>query len=116
MTAARGRVIALAEDGMAWTRSGLARAAGVSLGVVDGLIRQGVFDRVTIPPRPVVPLPDPDYRIPRLSRDQQAAVEQLLATQDGPVVSLIDGVTGSGKTEVYFEAGRPTRCGAAGRC
>ncbi|MEX3011651.1 primosomal protein N' [Hoeflea sp. TYP-13] len=105
MTSARARVIALAEDGFSWTRSGLARAAGVSLSVVDGLIKQGVFETVFIPPQPVVPAPDPDYRQPELSTDQQAAVEMLLRPEGNtPAVSLIDGVTGSGKTEVYFEA------------
>ena len=105
MTAARERVIAMAEDGLSWTRTGLARAAGVSVSVVDGLLRQHVFDTVLIPPQPVVPPPDPDFRKPELSADQQAAARRLLG--DGgtpPAVSLIDGVTGSGKTEVYFEA------------
>ncbi|MEM6462729.1 MAG: primosomal protein N' [Pseudomonadota bacterium] len=104
MTSARARVIALAEDGLAWSRSGLARAAGVSLSVVDGLIKQGVFESVPIPPRPIVPLPDPDHRVPELSADQQNAVERILHAGGAASVSLIDGVTGSGKTEVYFEA------------
>ncbi|HEY6631730.1 MAG TPA: primosomal protein N', partial [Rhizobiaceae bacterium] len=37
MTAARARVLEAAEDGLAWTRSGLAHAAGVSSTVIDGL-------------------------------------------------------------------------------
>ena len=37
MTAARARVLELAAGGLAWTRSGLAHAAGVSLTVIDGL-------------------------------------------------------------------------------
>src|SRR5690606_22064681 len=37
MTAARARVLELAGDGLAWTRSGLAHAAGVSSTVIDGL-------------------------------------------------------------------------------
>ncbi|MCP5001173.1 MAG: primosomal protein N' [Hyphomicrobiales bacterium] len=104
MTSARARVIELAEDGLSWTRSGLAHAAGVSLSVVDGLIRQGVFEAVFIPPQPIVPMPDPDYRQPELSPDQQSAVDRILLPGGGAAVSLIDGVTGAGKTEVYFEA------------
>ena len=78
MTSARARVIELAEDGLAWTRSGLAHAAGVSLSVVDGLNKQGVFETVFIPPQPIVPLPDPDFRPPELSPDQQQAVDSIL--------------------------------------
>lgn len=106
MTAARGRVLDMAADGLAWTRSGLAHAAGVSSGVVDGLRAQGVFETVMIPPRPVVAAPDTAYAVPGLMADQRAAAEDLRAGVEagGFSVTLIDGVTGSGKTEVYFEA------------
>lgn len=106
MTAARARVLELSSDGLAWTRSGLAHAAGVSLTVIDGLKAQGVFEPVMIPPRPVVAAPDPDYAVPDLTDDQKAAAamlrEGVAAGEFG--VTLVDGVTGSGKTEVYFEA------------
>ncbi|MGE3306244.1 MAG: primosomal protein N' [Rhizobiaceae bacterium] len=106
MTAARSRVLEIAGDGMAWTRSGLAHAAGVSSSVVDGLAQQGLFEPVLIPRRPVVAPPDPSYAQPELTPDQSAAADQLRAQMQagGFSVSLIDGVTGSGKTEVYFEA------------
>ena len=105
MTDARGRILELARDGMAWTRSGLARAAGVSLTVVDGLKAQAVFEEVSIPPPPVVAAPDPAYAAPALTADQKAAAGELAARAAGGFsVTLIDGVTGSGKTEVYFEA------------
>src|SRR5690606_7949298 len=77
MTDARGRVLELAAEGHAWTRSGLAHAAGVSISVVDGLKAQGVFETVEIPPRPVVARPDPGYAQPRLTPDQQAAAEVI---------------------------------------
>ncbi len=64
MTEARTRVLETAEGGLAWTRSGLAHAAGVSSTVIDGLRAQGVFETVMIPPRPVVAAPDPDYAQP----------------------------------------------------
>ncbi|ACP26851.1 primosomal protein N' [Sinorhizobium fredii NGR234] len=106
MTAARERVLATAGDGFSWTRSGLAHAAGVSSGVIDGLAAQGVFETVFMPPPPVVAVPDPDFAAPRLEGVQkEAAADLLAAVEDGKFsVSLIDGVTGSGKTEVYFEA------------
>jgi primosomal protein N' (replication factor Y) (superfamily II helicase) len=106
MTAARTRVLEIAHDGLAWTRSGLAHAAGVSSTVIDGLRDQGVFETVMIPPRPVVAVPDTAYAQPELSPDQKAVAETLRASVDkgGPGVTLVDGVTGSGKTEVYFEA------------
>ena len=52
MTAARRRVLEFAGDGMAWTRSGLAHAAGVSLTVIDGLAAQNVLEPVLLPPQP----------------------------------------------------------------
>lgn len=105
-TAARERVLELAGDGLSWTRSGLARAAGVSASVVDGLIAQGLFETVFLPPPPVVAPPDPDYTAPRLEGPQKDAAEEICGhvRKGGFSVSLIDGVTGSGKTEVYFEA------------
>lgn len=106
MTGARSRVLELAGDGLAWTRTGLAHAAGVSATVIDGLSAQGVFEDVMIPARPVVAPPDPDYAPAELSGDQADAARQLVdaVTAHGFSVSLLDGVTGSGKTEVYFEA------------
>ncbi|NWP19935.1 primosomal protein N', partial [Escherichia coli] len=61
---------------------------------------------VMIPARPVVAPPDPDYAPAELSGDQADAARQLVdaVTAHGFSVSLLDGVTGSGKTEVYFEA------------
>jgi primosomal protein N' (replication factor Y) len=106
MTSARARVLDAADGGLAWTRSGLAHAAGVSSTVIDGLKAQGVFETVMIPPRPVVAAPEPGYAAPELMPDQKAAADMLrtgvAASEFG--VTLLDGVTGSGKTEVYFEA------------
>ncbi|MCB1420241.1 MAG: primosomal protein N', partial [Notoacmeibacter sp.] len=106
MTAARSRVLELAGDGMAWTRSGLAHAAGVSASVIDGLMAQGVFEAVDIPAGPLVPLPDASYGKTALTGEQEAVAGDLRdrLRQGGYSVTLIDGVTGSGKTEVYFEA------------
>ncbi|RWN59038.1 primosomal protein N' [Mesorhizobium sp.] len=106
VTDARMRVLETAEGGLAWTRSGLAHAAGVSSTVIDGLKAQGVFETVMIPPRPVVAAPDPGYAQPSLMPDQRDAAEMLRSNVAAGAfgVTLLDGVTGSGKTEVYFEA------------
>ena len=106
MTDARRRVVEIASDGLAWTRSGLAHAAGVSLSVVDGLRDHGVFKTVAIPPRPAVPLPDPSLPGAELSADQMMAADAVVdaVKAETYAVTLLDGVTGSGKTEVYFEA------------
>jgi primosomal protein N' (replication factor Y) len=107
MTEARRKVIALLADneGMAWTRSGLAHAAGVSPGVVDGLIEAGTLGEVSLPAGPPFRKPEPDFNARPLTEDQAQAARLLVKKVGaGASVTLIDGVTGSGKTEVYLEA------------
>ncbi len=106
MTPARQRVLALLADGMTRGKSEAAREAGTSAGVVDGLIDEGTLQTVVLPPEPVAEQPDPDFAQPEFSAAQRAAADALKATvaKGGYTVTLLDGVTGSGKTEVYFEA------------
>jgi primosomal protein N' (replication factor Y) (superfamily II helicase) len=106
MTPARARVLDLMQPGEPWTRSGLVHSAGVSPSVIDGLAAIGVLEKVWLPPLPVVPPPDPAFVVPRLSNAQGDVAASLreAVEADGFSVSLIDGVTGSGKTETYFEA------------
>jgi primosomal protein N' (replication factor Y) (superfamily II helicase) len=106
MTSARQRVLALLADGMVRGKSEAAREAGVSAGVIDGLIDEGTLQTIVLPPEPVAERPDPDFTQSDFTADQRAAAAALKSTvaQGGYSVTLIDGVTGSGKTEVYFEA------------
>ncbi len=114
LTPARSRVLEFVRDGMVWTRSGLAHAAGVSVSVVEGLKSLGIFEEVMIPAPALVAMPNPDFCPPVLEgRQSEAATllrEGVLSSQFQ--VFLLDGVTGSGKTEVYFEAvAQALKCG-----
>ena len=104
-TAARLSVIEQARAGPSRGATELARDAGCSTGVVTGLADAGVLRRIETAPAPP-PLPDADAAKVTLSESQSAAAETLsnAVTTGGFNVFLLDGVTGSGKTEVYFEA------------
>jgi primosomal protein N' (replication factor Y) len=96
-------VLALLADGPPRAAAELAREAGVSPAVVKGLIDVGAL--LAVETR--APLPEPDHALPgpALSPDQaHAAAELRLRIGAGFSVTVLDGVTGSGKTEVYFEA------------
>jgi len=106
MTPARARVLALLADGLARPKGEAAQEAGVSAGVIDGLVDEGTLEALPLPPEPVARPPDPDHRVPDFTAAQRAAADALRTSVEhgGFGVTLLDGVTGSGKTEVYFEA------------
>ncbi|MBR0796514.1 primosomal protein N' [Bradyrhizobium jicamae] len=106
LTPARRRVIDVLSDGLLHGKSEAAREAGVSSGVIDGLVDEGTLTVEAMPPPQAPPPPDPSYAQPDFSRDQRSAVDVMrtLAASGSFHVALLDGVTGSGKTEVYFEA------------
>ncbi|CAN0308887.1 unnamed protein product, partial [Discosporangium mesarthrocarpum] len=106
ITAARERVLAVAGDGPPRSATELAREAGVGSSVVKGLAAAGALRAVDLPPPLPFGTPDPDTPGPDLSAEQQAAAATLTEAVDAEAfgVWLLDGVTGSGKTEVYYEA------------
>ncbi|MBI3454103.1 MAG: primosomal protein N', partial [Rhodospirillales bacterium] len=82
----------------------LARAAGVGAAVVRGLADLGWLEMVELLPA-LPPAPDGGVAGPALSADQRIASDILVGKlAAGFSVTLLDGVTGAGKTEVYFEA------------
>jgi primosomal protein N' (replication factor Y) len=82
----------------------VARAAGCGSGVVKGLVDAGLAAWAEVgPPRPA--MPDWERPGPVFSPEQRRVAERLAAAARGGFsVTLLEGVTGSGKTEVYFEA------------
>lgn len=106
MTPARERVVEVAGDGFARTVRELAEEAGVSDGVVRGLVDASALLPVDVPTEAPFDEPDPEREGHSLSPEQAEAAEKLRdAVRAGRFsTTLLDGVTGSGKTEVYFEA------------
>jgi len=86
--------------------SELATAAGVSDAVLRGLVKAGAVEAVEVALDLPFPAPDPHHAAPTLEPAQGEAAATLAdaVRRTGFEPFLLDGVTGSGKTEVYFEA------------
>jgi primosomal protein N' (replication factor Y) len=82
----------------------LAALADVSDAVIRGLVKSGTLEAVQVDIDSPFPVPDPGHGVPELSPDQRAAADALVRGAHRFQPTLLDGVTGSGKTEVYFEA------------
>ncbi|MAC89947.1 primosomal protein N' [Maricaulis sp.] len=106
MTDARGRVLDAVEVLHEASAADLAREAGVTASVVKGLAKSGALAELTRPVDPPFGLPDPEREGLTLTMMQAeaAGVLRRLVRAGGFQAALLDGVTGSGKTEVYFEA------------
>lgn len=108
MTEARGRVLGVLDEygGAALTLGELAGAAGVSTSVVKGLVAQGAVIEEESPRDLPYPRLDADLPGKTLAEDQAEAAARLTASvrSDAYGTTLLKGVTGSGKTEVYLEA------------
>ncbi|MEE4154937.1 MAG: primosomal protein N' [Erythrobacter sp.] len=83
----------------------LAAQAGVSEGVLRGMVGAGLIEPVRVAIDRPYPPADPDHHQPRLSPDQMRVADELVRAVEarGFAPFLLDGVTGSGKTETYFE-------------
>ena len=117
MTEARSRVmdVIARHGGAGFAPSELAQLAGVGTSVVKGLVAQGTLAEIQAPRDTPYPRLDPGRPGKPLAPDQQAAADTLRAAirKGGYGTTLLRGVTGSGKTEVYLEA--VAECLRAGR-
>lgn len=106
MTPARRRVLDVLTEGPPRTASDLAREAGVTSGVIRGLADSGALEPVFLPRQAPFATPDPHMPGPQLSPEQDSTAQSLIAAVGAREYSatLMEGVTGAGKTEVYFEA------------
>ncbi|MEM9469854.1 MAG: primosomal protein N' [Pseudomonadota bacterium] len=99
-------VLNVAKDGLPRRASELAEEAGCSAGVVKTLHEKGFLKTIELQTPPPCRVPDPMRAGAMLSSAQQEAASALQqhVKDNSFSVSLLDGVTGAGKTEVYFEA------------
>jgi primosomal protein N' (replication factor Y) len=108
LTDARTRVLEVLRDhgGLGFTLKEVSDLAGVTSSVVKGLVAQGAVREEDTPRDTPFAGLDPDLPAKSLTEDQAAAAERLRAGLRGQRygTTLLRGVTGSGKTEVYLEA------------
>src|SRR6185312_6046355 len=105
-TPSRQRVLEVVGDGLARSIAAIAEESGVSPAVVRGLIECGALAETKLPEFAPLRAPEPDFVSAELNSEQRKAADILVRAVSAQrfFANLLDGVTGSGKTETYFEA------------
>ncbi|SHG87783.1 replication restart DNA helicase PriA [Cognatiyoonia sediminum] len=108
ITPAREKVLGVLRDfgGLSFTLKEVAEMAGVGTSVVKGLVKLGAVREEDTPRDMPYPQLEPDYGGKELTEDQARVSDALKeGIRSGAYgTTLLKGVTGSGKTEVYLEA------------
>lgn len=108
LTPERLKVLEALNDRTPRTVRKIAKLAKVSEAVVRGMVKQDMVEAIEKTRDAPYTLPDPMLPGPKLNAEQKTAAKELKAGLDeGFRVTVLEGVTGSGKTEVYFEAIAP---------
>ncbi|MEP3844307.1 MAG: primosomal protein N' [Paracoccaceae bacterium] len=117
MTDARARVLEFLKDygDLSFTLKELSELSGVTSSVVKGLVKHGAVSEEDSPRDTPFPKLDPDRPGKDLTEDQKNGAQQIATAVASKAfgATLLRGVTGSGKTEVYLEA--VAACVRAGR-
>jgi primosomal protein N' (replication factor Y) (superfamily II helicase) len=100
------KVFETLSDGLICRPAELAELTGISTAALKTMAKKGLIAVTEMATSAPCRTPDINKKGPQLSQDQNAAAEQLqdYIRQGGYHAILLDGVTGAGKTEVYFEA------------
>lgn len=106
LSPAHRAIVEALKDGLPRRLSELQKDSGGGASAIKTLVKHGVLAAIDMFAKAPCAHPDPDYIVRALTPDQQAASRDLIAQVQagGFRATLLDGVTGSGKTEVYFEA------------
>lgn len=107
-TKTRKKILSLMQQQSLWKRSELHLASGVSSQTITSMIQQNILQEVLKEPQGFetsFDLAKADYAPFKLSKMQQQGADSLIKAVKNQQfsVTLLDGVPGSGKTEVYFE-------------
>lgn len=106
ITPARQRVLDLLAGSPPMTAAEAAREAACGTSVIKKMAELGLLTAVSLPAHAPPQAPDCERPGPELSTDQQTAATDLetKVRARGYSVTVLDGVPGSGKTEVYLQA------------
>ncbi len=107
LTQARERVLELLQKTGGLSAAEIQKLAGVSASVITTMAKQGLLEAAKIQPATTTVHPDLELAGPELTEDQRQAASVMCGSiGSGFAAFLLDGVTGSGKTETYLEAVR----------